>query len=119
MHGRERSGALASLNSVAKIPYDACRDGISCTMTLTPESLGSGTAVQVSSLTSVLRGFFAQNAHHLNVNVLNRAQLEDAMANPGKYPNLTIRVSGYAVHFDQLSKEQQREVIRRTFHEGL
>ena len=119
MHGRERSGALASLNSVAKIPYDACRDGISCTMTLTPESLGSDTAVQVGSLTSILRGFFAQKAHHLNVNVLNRAQLEDAMANPGKYPNLTIRVSGYAVHFDQLSKEQQREVIRRTFHEEL
>jgi len=119
MHGRERSGALASLNSVAKIPYDACRDGISCTMSLTPESLGSDPAGQVQSLTSILRGFFAQQAHHLNVNVLNRAQLEDAMANPGKYPNLTIRVSGYAVHFDQLNKDQQREIIRRTFHEEL
>ncbi len=118
MHGREQSGALASLNSVAKIPYDCCRDGISCTMTLTPDSLGT-TADRVTNLTAILRGFFAQNAHHLNVNVLDRKQLEDAMANPGKYPNLTIRVSGYAVHFDQLSPEQQREIIRRTFHEQL
>ena len=119
MHGRERSGALAALNSVAKIPFDACRDGISCTMTLTPGSLGSIDSDRVSNLTSILCGFFAQNAHHLNVNVLDRAQLEDAMANPGKYPNLTIRVSGYAVHFDQLSQEQQLEVIRRTFHDQL
>ena len=119
MHGREYSGALASLNSVAKIPYDACRDGISCTMTLTPDSLGTAPDDRVSSLTAILRGFFSQNAHHLNVNVLDRSQLEDAMANPGKYPNLTIRVSGYAVHFDSLSPEQQREVIRRTFHEQL
>jgi formate C-acetyltransferase len=119
MHGREQSGALASLNSVAKIPYDACRDGISCTMTLTPDSLGTAPDDRVSSLTAILRGFFTQNAHHLNVNVLDRVQLEDAMTNPGKYPGLTIRVSGYAVHFDQLNREQQMEVIRRTFHEQL
>ena len=119
MHGRESSGALASLNSVAKIPYDACRDGISCTMTLTPESLGTSETDQISNLGAILRGFFSQNAHHLNVNVLDRSRLLDAMANPGKYPNLTIRVSGYAVNFDRLSKEQQLEVIRRTFHEQL
>ncbi len=119
MHGREHSGALAALNSVAKIPYDSCRDGISCTMTLTPKSLGQNLESQISSLTSILRGFFAQQAHHLNVNVLDRSSLEEAMAHPDRYPNLTIRVSGYAVHFNQLSREQQLEVIRRTFHEQL
>ncbi len=119
MHGREKSGALAALNSVAKLSYDACRDGISCTTTFTPESLGSAENDRVSNLTDILQGYFAQDAHHLNVNVLNRSQLEDAMANPGKYPNLTIRVSGYAVNFNRLSPEQQREVISRTFHERL
>ena len=119
MHGRDASGALASLNSVAKIPYDSCRDGVSCTFTITPDTIGKSLDEQKSNLVSVVDGYFVQNSHHLNVNVLNREQLIDAMEHPGKYPNLTIRVSGYAVNFNNLSRKQQEEVISRTFHEKM
>ena len=119
MHNREENGALASLNSVAKISYDDCRDGVSNTFSITPDALGKTDDERVSNLVGILDGYFAKKAHHININVLNRETLMKAYENPEAYPNLTIRVSGYAVNFNKLSREQQREVISRTFHEAM
>ncbi|MBR3988701.1 MAG: formate C-acetyltransferase [Clostridia bacterium] len=119
MHNREENGALASLNSIAKISYDDCRDGISNTFSITPNALGKTDDEQVNNLVTILDGYFAKMAHHINVNVMTRETLMKAYENPEAYPNLTIRVSGYAVHFNKLSREQQREVISRTFHEAV
>ncbi|MBR2453345.1 MAG: formate C-acetyltransferase [Clostridia bacterium] len=119
MHGRDSEGALASLNSVAKICYDCCQDGISNTFSITPETLGTDEDDRVKKLVAVLDGYFAQSAHHLNVNVLNRQKLIDAMNDPTLYPSLTIRVSGYAVNFNKLTRDKQLEVISRTFHEKM
>lgn len=119
MHGREKNGAIAALNSVAKIPYAHCKDGISNTFSIIPDALGKTEQERYANLCAMLDGYFGQGAHHLNVNVMNREMLIEAYNDPDKYPNLTIRVSGYAVNFHKLSREQQREVIQRTFHHAV
>lgn len=118
MHGRENTGVVAAMRSIAKLPYDICRDGISYTFSITPRALGSGPE-RSHNLTGLIDGYFEAHGHHINVNVYSRETLIDAMEHPETYPNLTIRVSGYAVHFTKLSREQQLEVIERTIHERI
>ncbi len=119
LHGRDTHGALAVMNSIAKLPFDHAEDGISYTFSITPETLGKETDSRVSNLVNMLDGYFAQTGHHINVNVFDKTLLEDAMNHPEKYPQLTIRVSGYAVHFTKLTREQQLDVINRTIHEKI
>jgi len=119
LHGRDTHGALAVLNTIAKLPYTYSEDGISFTFSITPKTLGKDETSRVTNLTSLLDGYFAKRSHHINVNVFDRALLEDAMEHPEKYPQLTIRVSGYAVNFVKLTREQQLDVINRTIHEKI
>ena len=119
LHGRDTNGALAVMNSIAKLPFDSAEDGISYTFSITPGTLGKTEEERVTNLVNMLDGYFTQTGHHINVNVFDRSLLEDAMEHPEKYPQLTIRVSGYAVHFTKLTREQQLDVINRTIHEKI
>ena len=119
LHGRDSSGALAVMNTIAKLPYEYSEDGISFTFSITPNTLGKDEDTKVNNLVNMLDGFFMQTGHHINVNVFDRALLKDAMEHPEKYPQLTIRVSGYAVNFTKLTREQQLDVINRTIHERI
>jgi formate C-acetyltransferase len=119
MHGRDKSGAIASLNSVSKLRYENAQDGISNTFTIVPKSLWADQSEQVENLVNMLNGYFFKKAHHMNVNVLNKETLMDAYEHPENYSQLTIRVSGYAVNFTRLSKAHQLEVIARTFHDHM
>ena len=119
LHGRDTNGALAVMNSIAKLPFDSAQDGISYTFSITPGTLGKSEEERVTNLVNMLDGYFTQTGHHINVNVFDRSLLEDAMEHPEKYPQLTIRVSGYAVHFTKLTREQQLDVINRTIHEKI
>ena len=117
IHGRDVNGALAVLNSIAKLPYEYAEDGISYTFAITPGTLGKDENTRVNNLVNMLDGYFTNTGHHINVNVFDRSLLEDAMEHPEKYPQLTIRVSGYAVNFVKLTREQQLDVIHRTIQE--
>ena len=119
LHGRDTNGALAVMNSIAKLPFDSAEDGISYTFSITPGTLGKTDNEKIDNLVNMLDGYFTQTGHHINVNVFDRALLEDAMEHPENYPQLTIRVSGYAVHFTKLTREQQLDVIHRTIHERI
>jgi formate C-acetyltransferase len=119
MHGRDVSGVLAALNTVAKIPYDCCRDGVSMTLNVIPRALGRELPSRLTNFAAMIDGYFARKGHHLNINVLERVVLEKAMEDPVNYPQLTIRVSGYAVNFIRLTRDQQLEVLARTFHSSL
>jgi formate C-acetyltransferase len=119
MHGRENTGVIGAMRSVAKLPYDICRDGISYTFSITPRALGGEKEERIKNLTTLIDGYFNAHGHHINTNVYSRETLIDAMEHPELYPNLTIRVSGYAVNFTRLNREQQLEVIERTIHERM
>lgn len=124
MHGRDRKGAVASLTSVAKLPFKYAKDGISYTFSIVPGALGKDEFIRKNNLVGLIDGYFhheedVEGGQHLNVNVMNREMLLDAIENPDKYPSLTIRVSGYAVRFNALTREQQQDVISRTFTSSL
>ena len=119
LHGRDKMGALAVMNTIAKLPFPSAEDGISYTFSITPGTLGKTEEERINNLVNMLDGYFAQTGHHINVNVFDRSLLQDAMEHPEKYPQLTIRVSGYAVNFTKLTKEQQLDVINRTIHEKI